>query len=240
MTSRATRYSFGFVPWLTSVFVDLLVRTWRIEVVEGEEELERMLAESEPVIWCLWHNRIAAGAGLLIRRMVPSGKDFALLSSASRDGALSACVVAAHGVRVVRGSSSRGGARALLDVIRTIRRHGTSPIMVPDGPRGPAYHLKPGTLRIAARTGLPVVCVGFAARRAWVLGSWDRLIVPKPFARVAVTVGEPLPVPDDLAAEEEERVRRQVEERMGELNRRASAAAGVADPFAGRALSRGG
>jgi lysophospholipid acyltransferase (LPLAT)-like uncharacterized protein len=163
MASHATATSYGFVPWLASAAVGLLARTWRVDVVEGREVFEGVLARREPMIWCLWHNRIAAGAGLLVRRMVPSGSDYTLLTSASRDGALSAAVAAGRGMRVVRGSSSRGGARALLDVIRTVKGHGSSPILVPDGPRGPAYEVKPGVLKIAAKTGLPILSVGFAA-----------------------------------------------------------------------------
>lgn len=231
MASRPNRSSYGFVPWLAGVVIGLLSRTWRFDLVEGRESLERVLAAREPVVWCLWHNRIAAGAGLLIRRMVPSGMDFTLLSSPSRDGDLSAGIVAAHGVRVIRGSASRGGARALLEVIRTIREHGTSPILVPDGSRGPAYVLKAGTLKVASKTARPIVCVGLAARRAWVLGTWDRLIVPKPFARVAVAVAEPREVPDRLSPEESEELRRDLEGLLDRLCRNAETAVGARDPF---------
>jgi lysophospholipid acyltransferase (LPLAT)-like uncharacterized protein len=237
MASRPKRSSYGFVPWLAGVVVGLLARTWRFDVVEGREVFERVLAAREPVVWCLWHNRIAAGAGLLIRRMVPSGMDFTLLSSPSRDGDLSAGVVTAHGVRVIRGSASRGGARALLEVIRTIREHGTSPILVPDGSRGPAYVLKPGTLKVASKTARPIVCVGLAARRAWVLRTWDRLIVPKPFARIAVAVAEPREVPDGLDAEGLSVLAGEVQETLGRLCRRAEAAAGATDPFGAQEAS---
>lgn len=231
MASQATASSYGFVPWLASVAVGLLARTWRVDVVEGREVLERVLTRREPMVWCVWHNRIGAGAGLFVRRMVPSGTDYTLLTSASRDGALSAAVAAGRGRRVVRGSSSRGGARALLDVIRTVKGHGSSPILVPDGPRGPAYEVKPGVLKIAAKTGLPILGVGFAARRAWVLRSWDRLIVPKPFTRIVVTLAEPLPVPDGLSEEELGRVAGEVKEILDRLCRRAEAAVGASDPF---------
>ena len=233
-TSRATGRSFGFLPWLASRVLRLLARTWRFELVEGREAFEGVLEEGEPVIWSLWHNRIAAGAGLLIRRIAPSGMDLALMASASRDGRFAAAAVADDGVRIVRGSSSRGGAGALRGVVRLIRRHRSSPVLVPDGPRGPAYRFKPGTFTIAAMTGTPIVYVGLATRRAWVLRSWDRLVVPKPFARIAVAVAGPVPVPAEAAQDPEvaEALAREAEERLDALCRAAEAAAGTEDPFA--------
>jgi lysophospholipid acyltransferase (LPLAT)-like uncharacterized protein len=232
MSRRPGRRSFGFVPWLASLVVEVLVRTWRFDLVSGGDAFARLLEEKRPVVWCLWHNRIAAGAGLLLRRIVPSGMDLMLVSSPSRDGNFSAAIVAAHGVRVIRGSSSRGGARALLGVIRAIREHGTSPIMVPDGPRGPAYRIKPGTLTVAGKTGRPIVCVGLSANRAWVLGTWDRLILPKPFARISVAVAEPREVPERLAPEESEALCERFDRLLDGLTREAEAAAGATDPWA--------
>lgn len=240
MSTRTTRYSYGFVPWLASVVMDLLARTWRFRFVEGEAVFDAVLAKGEPVVWCLWHNRIAAGAGLLIRRIFPSGMDVTLLSSPSRDGSISAAIVSGHGGRVIRGSSSRGGARALLEVVRTVREHGTSPIMVPDGPRGPAYRAKAGLLTIAGKSGRAIVPVALAARRAWVLGTWDRLIVPKPFARIAVAVAEPIEIPAKLSAEESDRRREELDALLGRLHRTAESAVGATDPFAEEPVSAGG
>lgn len=240
MSNRTTRYSYGFVPWLASVLVDLLARTWRFDFAQGGAVFDGVLAKREPVVWCIWHNRIAAGAGLLIRRIVPSGMDVTLLSSPSRDGSISAAIVSGHGGRVIRGSSSRGGARALLEVVRTIREHGTSPIMVPDGPRGPVYRAKAGTLTIAGKSGRAIVPVALAARRAWVLGTWDRLIVPKPFARITVAVAEPIEVPAKLSVEESDRMREELDELLGSLHRTVEAKAGATDPFAEPSVNAGG
>lgn len=226
----AVRY--GFVPRLASLLVRLLSRTWRIELVEGEEVFDRLLAERRPAVWCLWHNRIVAGTGLLIRRIAPAGADLTLLTSASRDGDIAAAVIAGQGLGVVRGSSSRRGARALRELMRAVHARGTSPIMVPDGPRGPVYRMKEGTLATAAATGLPVFCLGLAARRAWVLGSWDRLIVPKPFARIAVAVAEPIPVPRRPTAEEAGALVGRIERTLHRLDRTAEAAVGTTDPWA--------
>lgn len=221
----------GPLPWLVRVVFRALVRTWRVEIVAGEDVFAELLASRRPVVWCLWHNRIVAGAAFLVRHMVPAGIDLAMMSSASRDGGLPAAVVAGHGVRVVRGSSSRGGARALRELVRLARVERSSPILVPDGPRGPVYRIKPGVIAASAATGAPILCAGFAANRAWVLGSWDRLVVPKPFARVTVALAAPLSVPRRPSAAESDRLTRELEERLHDRDRIAEAAAGMADPW---------
>lgn len=221
----------ALAPKLAHLLVAALSRTWRLEIVAGRDVLERVLAGGEPVVFCLWHNRLVAGAGLLLHHMAPSGIDLTVVVSASRDGDIAAGFAARYGARVVRGSSTRAGARALRGVIRAVRLHGSSPIVVPDGPKGPVYRFKPGTLAIAGATGLPILCVGMAACRASVLRSWDRLIVPWPFTRIAVAVAEPRPVPAGLSREEAELECRALEAELGGLGRRAEAAVGASDPF---------
>lgn len=218
--------------WLVDHLLRALARTWRLDVVEGAEVLDETIAAGRPVVFCFWHNRIPLGAGLLLRRIAPAGLDLTLLSSASRDGELSARFMLRHGARVIRGSSSRGGTRALREILRLVRRHGTSPIVIPDGPRGPAYRFKTGVLGLSRMSGLPIVLLGFAAERAWTVGTWDRMIVPRPFSRVALAVSRPGAVPRELPDDEPEAHRLVWEERLVELNRTAEAAVGAEDPLA--------
>lgn len=215
---------------LIGLLIRVLARSWRFTFVEGREGFDEVLAGGGPVIFCFWHNRIAPAAGLLLRRVLPAGADVTLLSSASRDGELSARFMLRHGARVVRGSSSRGGAQALRAIHREVKRHATSPIVIPDGPKGPAYHYKAGILGLAQLTRLPVMNMGFAAGRSWTLGTWDRMILPRPFARVAVTADPPREVPRGLSAEELERLRCDLEERLRALTRAAETAVGAVDP----------
>lgn len=219
------------VVGIVDLMVGVLSRTWRFEAVAGEEVLGEVIDTRSPVVFCFWHNRIIPAAGLLVRRIAPAGMDLTLLSSASRDGELSARFVRRHGARVVRGSSSRGGSKALRAMLRLIRSHGTSPILIPDGPKGPAYRFKAGVLGLSRMSRTPVLLMGFAASRSWTVGTWDRMVFPRPFARVAVAVDPPREVPRGLSDEELERERAACEERLGELTRRAEAAVGALDPL---------
>jgi lysophospholipid acyltransferase (LPLAT)-like uncharacterized protein len=123
-----------------------------------------------------------------------------VLASRSRDGELVARWVARFGLPVVRGSSSRGGAQALRGLARALRA-GEDVAVVPDGPRGPRERLQAGLVVLAAATGAPVVPLGFAARPARRLASWDRFVVPCPFGRAALVFGEAIGVPRDADRE---------------------------------------
>lgn len=218
---------------LLGVLIGLLRRTWRLRVVSGGERLERVLEAGEPVVLTFWHNRSFAAAHLLLARLLPAGFSVTLLSSQSRDGELVARLARRWGLSVVRGSASRGGREALTGTYRAIVRHRSSPVMIPDGPRGPAYGFKVGVLVLAQMSRAPILPLGFAASSFWTVGSWDRLIVPKPFAKVAVVVGEPETVPRELPAPELEAARRRWEERLNDLTRRAEEAVGAEDPLRG-------
>lgn len=219
------------VVGLIDLLVRVLSRTWRFEVVAGEEALGEVIRARQPVVFCFWHNRIIPAAGLLVRRIAPAGVDVTLMSSASRDGELSARFVRRHGARVVRGSSTRGGTNALRSVLRLIRKHGTSPILIPDGPKGPPYEFKAGVLGLSQMAGAPVFLMGFAASSSWSVDTWDRMVLPRPFARVAVAVEPPRAIPRGLSEEELERERLACEARLAELTRTAESAVGARDPL---------
>jgi lysophospholipid acyltransferase (LPLAT)-like uncharacterized protein len=228
------------VAALIHLVIRALARTWRLEMIEGGEAFEEVLSGRRPVIFCFWHNRILPAAGLLLRRVVPAGVDLTLISSPSRDGDLSAGFLRRLGARVVRGSSSRRGARALREVHQVVTRHGSSPILIPDGPKGPAYHFKAGVVDLARLTGAPVLLMGYAASRSWTIGTWDRMVLPRPFARIAIAVAPPRPVPRRLSEEEVERERAVFEGRLGALTRAAEAAVGAEDSVAASAPGAGG
>jgi len=130
-------------------------------------------------------------------------------------------MVRAWGIETVRGSASRGGMKALRAIHRAVTRRGSSPIMVPDGPRGPVHVFKVGVAVLAQTSGAPILPLGFAAEKCWRLRSWDRLIVPRPFSRVTVVVGEPQSVAKDLDSEQLEAERKRLEELLEEVSRRA-------------------
>jgi hypothetical protein len=139
------------------------------------------------------------------------GRRISVLISRSRDGELIARTVAHLGIDSSRGSSSRGGAAGLRELLRKAEE-GYDLAFTPDGPRGPVSKVQPGVVLAAAATGLPIVPVALAASRDRRLRSWDRFVVPMPFAAVHFVYGEPLEVPrrgalDAAAAELEERLR---------------------------------
>jgi lysophospholipid acyltransferase (LPLAT)-like uncharacterized protein len=151
-----------------------------------------------------------------------AGRPICILLSQHRDGEIAARVAARWGVRTVRGSATRGGVAGFLSLVRAYRR-GDSLAVVPDGPRGPCYVAKVGIVELAKITGAPIIPVSYAADRVKRLRSWDRLLIPLPFARVIVAVGEPIVVTrhaDDGAVEAH---RRRLEERLNDLSRSAEA-----------------
>lgn len=166
--------------------VRLLAKTWRVREV-GRDGWNRRRALHEPTIIALWHGQLLA--------LTPhhAGQQVSVLISEHRDGEIVARVVTAFGYRTVRGSTSRGGGRALLELVALLRRGGEVAV-TPDGPRGPRHAFAPGVLIAAQRSGVPIVGVVAHVSRAWRLASWDRFEIPKPFARITIAYGEPMTV----------------------------------------------
>jgi hypothetical protein len=172
-------------------------------------------APPEPVIFCIWHNRLALCL-ILYRRYVQRfqpDRRMAAMVSASRDGGFLARILELFGVHPVRGSTSRRGPQALRE-LTTWGGQGFDLAITPDGPRGPPYVVQEGAVSLAQLTGLPIVPVSYRLSWKKALRSWDRFQVPLPFARCSVRVGEALRVPRDLSDAEREGLRRQLEDRM--------------------------
>lgn len=172
----------------------MLARTWRYEVRNGQA-IASLRDARRPFIFSLWHGQ------LLPLLWHHRNEDIAVLISEHRDGELVARVADSLGYRLIRGSTSRGGERALLGLVRDLRE-GREVAVTPDGPRGPARKYAPGALIAAQRAGAPILPIAAHATRAWRLRSWDRFMIPKPFARVIVAYGNPEEVnaPDARAA----------------------------------------
>jgi lysophospholipid acyltransferase (LPLAT)-like uncharacterized protein len=147
-----------------------------------------------------------------------------VLVSRSRDGALAARYVRHFGLSVARGSSSRGGGAGLRSLVAALRG-GADVAIVPDGPRGPSEQLQPGAVVLAALTGMPVVPVAVGARPSRRLRSWDRFMVPWPFARCVLAFGPPTHVAADA---DRERARKDLGHALAEVTARADALAGAA------------
>ncbi|HSE92262.1 MAG TPA: lysophospholipid acyltransferase family protein [Methylomirabilota bacterium] len=188
------------IAMLAASVVRLLGRTLRLQVV-GAERVRPLWEAGRPVIYAAWHGRVLMMPWASARlRRTHGARRVSVLASRSRDGELVARYAARFGVAAVRGSSSRGGAgglRALVDAVR----NGEDVALVPDGPRGPRGRLKEGVVVLAALTGAPVVPLAIATRPARRLASWDAFLVPLPFARCALVLGQPICVPADAGRE---------------------------------------
>jgi hypothetical protein len=181
-------------PPIAAVAVRALGATLRLRE-EGVEALVPRWAAGQPLIYAVWHGRILMIPWLTARmRRTRGARAVRVLASRSRDGEMVARWVSRFGLSAVRGSSSRGGADALRALAASVRA-GEDVAVVPDGPRGPSESLQAGVVVLAAVTGAPIVPLGFAARPARRLGSWDRFLVPMPFARAAVVFGPVATVP---------------------------------------------
>lgn len=159
--------------------------------------------ERGPVIFCLWHNRLAIS--MLVHRRHP--RKLAALVSASRDGALLAAVLGRFGVEQVRGSSSRRGPQALLELSRHAER-GYDLAVTPDGPKGPRYVAQQGAIALAQVTGLPIIPVTCNTRWKLALKSWDQFQIPLPLSRCQLILQKPILVSrgaDETGREERRR-----------------------------------
>lgn len=167
-------------------------------------------------IFVFWHDRLFYLAHYYVRRSC--GHKVSMLVSLSRDGDYGVALVRRLKQEVVRGSSSRGGYRAVSELARRLRQ-GKNVAITPDGPRGPAFKVNEGTIRLAQITGARIIPVSFDASRKRRLNSWDRFIVVKPLGRVHVAFGEPIEIPSGISAAERDAYCRQLEERLRRLDR---------------------
>jgi lysophospholipid acyltransferase (LPLAT)-like uncharacterized protein len=173
--------------------------------------------QSEPpkILVALWHNRLALCAILCqryVRRFNPARR-MAALVSASRDGGLMTQILDHFGIETVRGSSSRRGGQALIEMTSRVER-GCDVTITPDGPRGPRYEVQEGVIAAAQLTGLPIVPVSYHLNWKICVNSWDRFQIPLPFARCDIIVDKPLLIPREISDEQREMYRKQLEESL--------------------------
>lgn len=182
------------------IFAQALAATWRFSE-HNTADFDRLRAEKKPFLLAVWHGQ------LFVAVMANRHRGFAAMASTHGDADLIARMMMQWGYEFVRGSSSKGGRAALLQMVEHLRE-GRHFALTPDGPRGPRGVPKPGTLVAAVRGGAPIVTMHFEVSSAWRFKSWDRFCLPKPFARVRAIYTEAWLPPDTS------------EESMAELSRR--------------------
>ena len=149
----------------------------------------------QPAVWVFWHRCIVPATWFFRDRRI------AVMTSSSFDGEYIARIIGRFGFEAVRGSSTRGGVRALLGM-HTVIEDGRTAAFTIDGPKGPRYVAKPGPVLLARNTQTPLVAFHLAVQGAWVLNSWDQLMIPKPFSKVALHISRMMSVPKGASHEE--------------------------------------
>lgn len=196
------------IPPAAALLIKVLMLSCRVVRVEGLERAQDIVSRTGGgAVYATWHQRMSYHFHHFGSRHVT------MMISRSRDGEYAARVARWLGFRDVRGSSTRGGGRALREIIERMRQ-GEIGGMLADGPQGPPRRAKVGSLIMARDAGVPLVPVLWGADRCWIFNSWDRYLVPKPFARVAILYEEPLLVPPEADGESLETLRELFEHRL--------------------------
>ena len=200
MAQKRTLLNNRALVWLVgsllNAYGQLFLITSRLRI-EADPEVERLVREQRvPVIYALWHSHVF---------FVPLFRTFerrpvSVLLSAHRDAQIVGVAARLRGIRLVFGSSTRGGAKAYLQLL-TVLQSGESVVMTPDGPKGPAERVKSGVIRLAQQSGCAIVPVALASSRLHRLKSWDRSLLPLPFSKAVFELGAPLYCPDEALLE---------------------------------------
>ena len=196
--AKLDRYSFGKrirIKLTAALFyfaIRLVGSTIRFET-RGMQHFEEVASRGQLPIYTFWHDRIFLGTYFFRDRGI------VVMSSHSADGEYMSRFIKKFGYGTIRGSSSRGGVKALMEMVRAMREGIPMGFSI-DGPRGPRYEAKPGPLLLAKKTGNPIVPFVLEPKKFWTVRSWDRMQIPKLFTRCLVIVGEPIYVStsDDL------------------------------------------
>jgi lysophospholipid acyltransferase (LPLAT)-like uncharacterized protein len=189
---------------------------WR---VEGLQHLDAILASGRQPVMAFWHGRILPATFYFRRRGI------VVITSENFDGEWIARIIERFGYGTARGSTTRGGRKAILQLVQDMRE-GKPAGFTLDGPRGPARVAQPGAIWLARATGNPVLPFHLEASSHWTARSWDRTQVPKPFSTVALAVGEPLEVPRAATDDQMESARQELELRLAGLESRATSLLG--------------
>jgi lysophospholipid acyltransferase (LPLAT)-like uncharacterized protein len=204
--------------WLVWALVRACTATLRVQVTDRSGLLND--SNPGPNIYCVWHNRLATCLsgyfGYVRKHNRTSG--MAAIVSASKDGGFLAAILERFGVQPVRGSSSRRGRQAMLELI-TWAEQGWDLAITPDGPRGPRYKIQPGVMSLAQLTGQPILPVAYNLGWKICINSWDRFQIPIPFSRCEVIFEKPLWVPREATDEQRELLRQSLEQTLQAINR---------------------
>ena len=196
------RLALGLISWLGILAIAVIGPTLRVTV--SMEEGARGFDPGQPAVGVFWHRCVFAAAWIFRKLGI------AVMTSRSYDGEYIARIIEHFGFQAVRGSSSKGAVRALLGMHSVVEQGHTVAFTI-DGPRGPRYVAKPGPALLARNTQVPIIAFHLACGSAWVLKSWDRFMIPKPFSRVVVRFSRPISVEPNADGDYLERKREEMQ-----------------------------
>jgi lysophospholipid acyltransferase (LPLAT)-like uncharacterized protein len=187
-----------------------LCRTTRFTELNAQPVCAAVPDKNRNAIFVFWHNRMFYMTYFMKMRYVARGQRLVVLSSHSKDGEIMARLEASLGTAVIRGSTSKGAIKGLINLFRKAMA-GYSPVITPDGPRGPKYEVHDGLVFLAQKTGFPIIPISWNADRFHRFRSWDSFMIPLPFARVKVTYGHPVIA---QSGEDKESLRRRIKDAL--------------------------
>jgi lysophospholipid acyltransferase (LPLAT)-like uncharacterized protein len=216
--SLSERAKLWLISWAGYLFIRLVCATLRYKFMPEPGCLADENAVAAPgTIWCFWH-RAVLPATYRFRN-----QGLAVMTSRSFDGEYIARIIQKLGFVAVRGSSSRGAVGALIGMRQQLEQ-GHAVVFTIDGPRGPRYVAKPGPILLAKKTSAPINCFYVAVEQAWILNSWDQMIIPKPFSRAVIYASSPLRVPADATDEQMATLHQQMQETLERCRKNAEMA----------------
>lgn len=205
-------FGYRLAVYLGAFILEVLWRTSRLQIIGGER-LDALLKEQGAVVPVFWHQHLLMCARFMCSNRI-SGMKPGFMISPSVDGQAPTMLAQLYGAHVVRGSGSYTGVRAVRGVYNAIVKDGISPTITPDGPRGPRFEMKPGAIFTAQISGKAVVPIAYAASPAKLLKTWDKFVIPSPFAKLRIAIGEPYFPPKRMTEEEMAAAQRELERRL--------------------------
>lgn len=206
--TKPTGLKWWLIGWTCKWFIDFLFLFSRVQSIGLEAVADHI--QSRRFIFAFWHSRI------LLLCYQYKKLNASIMVSNSGDGEIIAQVLARHGHHTVRGSTRKGGMRALIKQIEDMRAHTRPGVVIPDGPQGPRHKAQRGVILLAQKTGVPIIPLAYSSKRRKVFNSWDRFILPFPWSKGVVTYGRPINVPHRA---DEAEINSKINELEVELNR---------------------
>jgi lysophospholipid acyltransferase (LPLAT)-like uncharacterized protein len=205
--SLRERIQLTLITWAATALIRVICPTLRYTFLPEPGCPGNIRGQGPVTIWTFWHRCVIPAAHRCRDNQI------AVMTSRSFDGEYIARIISRFGFVPVRGSSSRGAVGALIGMRQQLEQ-GHSVAFTIDGPRGPRYVAKPGPVLLAKKTGVPIGCFYIHLERAWVLNSWDRMMIPKPFSRAMFSASAPITVPPDATDEQMKALHQQMQDTL--------------------------